>query len=87
MTEGHFFRRVSEKDVSSISIFRGIWPLSNVIAPVLGSLILLFGSYEMLFFITGGFIALAGAGTTLLIKDFRPSKKAPHEVAPLGTSY
>src|SRR3989338_443770 len=87
MTEGHFFRRVSEKDVSSVSIFRGIWPLSNVVAPVLGSLILLFGSYEMLFFITGGFIALAGAGTTLLIKDFRPSKKAPHEVAPLGTSY
>ncbi len=87
MTEGHFFRRVSEKDVSSVSVFRGIWPLSDIIAPVAGSLILLFGSYELLFFITGGFIAVFGAGATLLIKDFRPHKKAPPEIAPLGTSY
>jgi len=71
MTEAHFFRRVSEKDINSVSVFRGIWPLANLIAPVAGSFILLFGSYELLFFFTGGFIAIAGAGATLFIKDFR----------------
>lgn len=71
MTEGHFFRRVSEKDVNSISVFRGVWPLANLVAPVVGSLILIFGTYEMLFVLTGGFIALAGAGATLLIRDFK----------------
>ena len=71
MTEGHFFRRVSEKDVTSISVFRGIWPLANLIAPIVGSLILIFGSYPLLFALTGGFVALAGAGATLLIRDFR----------------
>ena len=25
MTEGHFFRRVSEKDINSISVFRGVY--------------------------------------------------------------
>ncbi|MCR4333597.1 MAG: MFS transporter [Patescibacteria group bacterium] len=71
MTEGHFFRRVSEKDVNSVSIFRGIWPLADLIAPVVGSLILIVGGYEILFFVTGGFIAIVGAITTLFIKDFR----------------
>lgn len=86
MTEGHFFRRVSEKDVNSVSMFRGIWPLSDIIAPLIGSLILLLGGYEILFFITGGLIAILGAGATLLIKDFRPGKKTP-DVVPFGTSY
>lgn len=71
MTEGHFFRRVSERDINSVSVFRGIWPLANLIAPVVGSLVLLFGNYQMLFFLTGGFIALAGVGATAFIKDFR----------------
>lgn len=88
MTEGHFFRRVSEKDLSSVSVFRGIWPLSDIIAPVVGSIILLVGSYQSLFFITGGFIAIAGMGTTLLIKDFRPGKKAVDDGAnAVGTTY
>lgn len=71
MTEGHFFRRVSERDINSISIFRGVWPLANIVAPVAGSLILLNGSYQTFFLLTGGFVALAGAGATLLIKDFK----------------
>lgn len=87
MTEGHFFRRVSEKDLSSVSVFRGIWPLSDIIAPVVGSIILLVGSYQSLFFITGGFIAIAGMGTTLLIKDFRPGKKETANVPAVGTTY
>ncbi len=71
MTEGHFFRRVSEKDVNSVSVFRGIWPLADLIAPLVGSGILLVGSYPALFVATGGFLAVAGVATTSLIRDFR----------------
>ena len=77
MTEGHFFRRVSERDVNSIGIFRAMWPLANLIAPIIGSGILFFGNYETLFIVTGGFIALAGVGTTLYITDFRPMQRTP----------
>jgi MFS family permease len=71
MTEGHFFRRVSKEDINSMSIFRGIWPLANVIGPVAASLILFLGNFQILFALTGGFILAAGAGATLFIKDFR----------------
>jgi MFS family permease len=79
MTEGHFFRRVTEKDINSVSIFRGAWPLAYVIAPVIGSIILYFGNYQLLFMLTGGFIILAGIGSTLFIKDSRPSRLAAVE--------
>lgn len=71
MTEGHFFRRMSEKDVNAISVFRGIWPLTELTAPIIGSAILIFGNYQLFFMLTGGFIAVAGAISALLIKDFR----------------
>jgi len=71
MTEGHFFRRMSEKDVNAISVFRGIWPLTELTAPIIGSAILIFGNFELFFVITGGFIAVFGAISALLIKDFR----------------
>lgn len=71
MTAGHFFRRVSERDVNSISIFRGVWPLSYLVAPIIGSVILYFGNYQLLFFITGGFVVLAGITATLFVKDFK----------------
>ena len=71
MTEGHFFRRVSEKDIVSVSIFRGVWPLANATAPLLGSLLLFFGSYQLFFAITGGIILIGGVISTFLIRDFR----------------
>ena len=71
MTEGHFFRRMSEKDVNAISVFRGIWPLTELAAPIIGSAILIFGNFQLFFLITGGIIAIAGAVSALLIKDFR----------------
>lgn len=71
MTEGHFFRRMSEKDVNTISIWRGIWPLTELAAPIIGSVILIFGGFELFFLLVGGFIAIAGGATTLFIKDFR----------------
>lgn len=77
MTEGHFFRRVSEKDVNSISVFRGIWPVSNLIAPLIASAILFFGNYPLFFVLIGGFIAIGGAAAALLIKDFHPVTRRP----------
>lgn len=71
MTEGHFFRRMSEKDISTISVFRGIWPLTELVAPIVGSAILILGNFELFFILTGGFIAVAGVISTLFIKDFR----------------
>lgn len=76
MNEGHFFRRVSERDINSVSIFRGVWPLADVIGPVLGSLILVFGNYQLLFIVTGGFVCIAGVAATLLIKDFNPPTRS-----------
>lgn len=73
MTEGHFFRRVSEKDINSVSIFRGIWPLSELVAPLIGSAILIFGNnFGAFFAITGGIIAFGGMAATFFIKDFAP---------------
>lgn len=72
MTEGHFFRRVSERDVNSISVFRGAWPLSNLIGPLLGSALLFGGSYQFLFATTGVGIVLSGMLATALIRDFVP---------------
>jgi MFS family permease len=71
MSEGHFFRRVSEQDVNSISVFRGIWPLANIIGPVAGSVLLSFGNYHSLFISTGAFLLIAGVVTTSLITDVR----------------
>jgi len=71
MVEAHFFRRVSKRDVNSVSVFRSVWPLSYIIGPVIGSMILLFGSYQLFFILTGGFIVVAGVISTLLIKDFK----------------
>ncbi|HVM58979.1 MAG TPA: MFS transporter [Candidatus Paceibacterota bacterium] len=71
MTEGHFFRRVSEEDVELVSVFRGIWPVSDLIAPVAGSLILFFGNFEILFAVSGIFIAVTGVVATSFIRDFR----------------
>lgn len=69
MTEGHFFRRVTERDINSVSIFRAVWPLAYVIGPIIGSCILFFGNYQILFFLTGGFVAVAGIISTMFIRD------------------
>lgn len=71
MVDAHFFRRVSKRDINSVSVFRSVWPLSYIIGPITGSLILIYGTYSSFFLITGGFVAIAGIITTLLIKDFK----------------
>ncbi len=79
MNEGHFFRRVTERDINTVNIFRGVWPLADTIGPIIGSLILLFGSYQVLFAVTGGFVCLMGIAVTLLIKDFNPPTSSLHQ--------
>ncbi|MCX6790148.1 MAG: MFS transporter [Candidatus Kaiserbacteria bacterium] len=69
MTEGHFFRRVSAQDINSMSIFRGIWPLANIVGPIVGSFILFFGNFQILFAVTGAFILITGIAATSLIQD------------------
>jgi MFS family permease len=71
MTEGHFFRRVTEQDVNSISIFRGIWPLATLGGPIVASVILIFSTHSLFFIITGSFIAIAGMVSTVFVRDFR----------------
>ncbi len=70
-TEGHFFRRVSARDVNSMSIFRASWPIAYFVGPILASFVLSFGTYAYFFLFAGGFVAIAGAGATLFIRDFR----------------
>lgn len=74
MTEGHFFRRVSERDVNSISLFRGVWPLADFIGPLIGSALLFVTDYQMLFAVTGAFVALAGMAASAAVRDFVPPK-------------
>jgi MFS family permease len=71
MIAGHFFRKISEQDVESIVIYRSSWPLATLLAPVLGSLLLLFGTITTLFFSMGIGIAVIGILITLSISDFR----------------
>lgn len=71
MNEGHFYRRVSQQDIVSISVFRGVWPLANIVAPLVGALIFSFDGFHYFFLITGGCVALIGGATALSITDFR----------------
>lgn len=75
MTEAHFFRCISQKDISSVSIFRGVWPLATCIAPLVASLILSFSGYPFFFILAGGFVVIAGVTAVFFIRDFDPRKK------------
>ncbi len=69
--EGHFFRCVSERDVNSVGIFRMCRPVAALTAPVIGSALLFYGSYSILFITCGLGIALVGAYVASQIRDFR----------------
>lgn len=69
--ESHFFRRVSQQDVNSVGIFRMLRPFGALTAPIIGSLFLLFTTYNVFFFVTGIAIIIVGVGSALSIKDVR----------------
>jgi MFS family permease len=60
MAEGHFFRRVSERDASIVSVFRTTRPGAALFAPLFGSLILSLFGYEWLFIISGAVLVFVG---------------------------
>ncbi len=54
-SEIYFFTHVREEDGNLLSIFRDMHPVSYVIAPLLGSLFLLFFPFKFLFIALGIF--------------------------------
>jgi MFS family permease len=59
VSEGYFFRSVSDSDAEIISLFRSTTPLAYLIAPLIATIVLAFTTYNMLFMILGGIILLA----------------------------
>lgn len=71
MVEGHFFRRVSERDPSTVSVIRMMRPAGALIAPLAGSILLATTSYGVLFVSMGIMIALAGVWAASGMQDVR----------------
>jgi MFS family permease len=71
MTEGHFFRSVSERDTETVSVFRMARPLAALCAPIAGSVLLAYGGYEWLFVVTGCLVLIAGSLAVLGLNDSR----------------
>ena len=71
MCETHFFRRVSERDANTVGVFRMMRPLGALAAPLVGSIVLIFTSYNVLFFVAGLSIIVIGVAAALSIKDVR----------------
>ncbi len=70
MVEGHFFRRITASDSSSIAVFRLTRPLAMLLAPLAATVMLLFMSFNLFFLLSGVFILIAGVVSAFYIKDF-----------------
>jgi MFS family permease len=68
MTETYFFKKVSPSETGIISIFRNTYPISYIIAPIIGSGIIALGSTKHLFLVLG-IICLAGIFFIVPIRD------------------
>lgn len=71
MTEGHFFRRVSGKDATTISLFRMTRPFGALVAPLFASALLLTGNFVLFFLVSGALIVALGIVFTIPLKDVR----------------
>lgn len=71
MAEGHFFRRVSETDAATVSLYRMARPAAALVAPLFGSVLLVLGGYTVLFAVLGIVVAFLGAIAALLITDVK----------------
>ncbi len=69
MSEGHFFRRVSEADAVTVSLFRMTRPIAALIAPIIGSILLSIAGYGTLFVVTSLIIGIVGVTQALRIRD------------------
>ena len=68
MAEGHFFRRVTEEDTNTVSVFRMMRPIGALIAPIIGTLLLSSIGYAGLFFVSGFLILITGFVSSLSIR-------------------
>jgi MFS family permease len=59
VSEGYFFRSITDADAEIISLFRTSTPLAYLIAPLIATILLMFTTYNMLFMILGVAILLA----------------------------
>lgn len=71
MVEGHFFRRVSEKDANTISVFRMMRPVGALVAPLFASVLLVTGNYLAFFMVAGALIVTLGIVFTIPLRDVR----------------
>lgn len=71
MCEAHFFRRVSERDINSVGVFRMMRPVGALIAPLVASVLLAVSSFSTMFFVAGLVIIVFGVAGALSIKDVR----------------
>lgn len=71
MIEGHFFRRVSERDPNTISVFRMMRPVGALVAPIFASVLLITGNYVAFFMVSGALIVALGILVTIPLKDVR----------------
>jgi MFS family permease len=71
MIEGHFFRRVSERDANTISVFRMMRPAGALVAPIFASVLLITGNYVAFFLISGALVVALGILVTIPLKDVR----------------
>ena len=67
-SETYFFKQIDGDDTDALSIFRSLGPLSSIIGPVLGSVVIAFGGIENVF-ILGGVILALGIPVALRIKS------------------
>ncbi len=70
MAEIYFFKQIGERDTSMLSTYRLTAPTAFIIGPLLGSAILFFSSYGVLFFILG-IVVLSGLYYAIKLKDTR----------------
>lgn len=68
MTEVHFFRHVTEKDTSIITLFRELRPLGTIVGPVVASLALMWLSLPATFAVFG-VVMLLGIPVALSLVD------------------
>jgi MFS family permease len=59
LTESYFFKKVDKTETGAMSIFKNTYPIAYIIAPILGSVIIAFGTPKLLFLILG-IICLSG---------------------------
>lgn len=69
-TETYFFKHVSSGDVTTISLFRMLRPGSSLIAPLIGSLALIFVPLQWIFVVLGTLV-LVGVPFAVALKDTR----------------